>query len=276
MAGRRRRDATARTESRSRGRSPSKELLPKRTAVPQNRCDRDRYRKGGAGTDERDRNMPRRCGRDTSTPTRPARGRSSMSTGESRAVTARPPSVASATHGGTRRGRRDGRGAADDMRVVCAWCVREGRSGYLGERAPLDDPTPTHAICGRHQELLLETLPSTSFPDVDTLIVVHPKDIALYEYLRRAVTGVRGVNVIIDRREGDRRREQDGTAEDRRRVRRRVRRGISLQRCTLVRFGRRGVGLESPSSAQRSASPNPRVKDLLADPEPSVDFSDPA
>ena len=133
-----------------------------------------------------------------------------------------------------------GSGRADDMRIVCASCAREGRSGYLGDKEPLDDPTPTHSICGRHQELLLETLPSLSCPSVDMLIVVHQKDAALYEYLRRALAGVRGVNVIMDRRRGDRRRGATEVSEERRRERRRIRRGISLPGCTLVRF-RRGM-----------------------------------
>jgi hypothetical protein len=126
------------------------------------------------------------------------------------------------------------------MRVVCSSCVREGRSGYLGDKEPLDDPTPTHSICGRHQEQLLETLPSLSFPGVDMLIVVHSKDVALYEHLRRALAGVRGVNVIMDRRRGDRRRKEAEVSGERRRDRRRIRRGISLPGCTLVRF-RRGM-----------------------------------
>ncbi|MBI2159519.1 MAG: hypothetical protein HYU25_03855 [Candidatus Rokubacteria bacterium] len=126
------------------------------------------------------------------------------------------------------------------MRVICSSCVREGRSGYLGDKAPLDDPTPTHTICGRHQELLLETLPSLSFPSVDMLIVVQQKDVALYEHLRRALAGVRGVDVIMDRRRGDRRRMRVEVSEERRRDRRRIRRGISLPGCTLVRF-RRGM-----------------------------------
>lgn len=126
------------------------------------------------------------------------------------------------------------------MRIVCSSCVREGRSGYLGDKEPLDDPTPTHSICGRHQEQLLETLPSLSFPGVDMLIVVHSKDVALYEYLRRALAGVRGVHVIMDRRRGDRRRKEAEVFEERRRDRRRIRRGISLPGCSLVRF-RRGV-----------------------------------
>ena len=35
------------------------------------------------------------------------------------------------------------------MRILCAWCCREGQPGYLGEREPLDNPEPTHGICDR-------------------------------------------------------------------------------------------------------------------------------
>ena len=42
------------------------------------------------------------------------------------------------------------------MRVICAWCQREGRSGFLREREPLDDPGETHGICLRHQQLVAQ------------------------------------------------------------------------------------------------------------------------
>jgi hypothetical protein len=59
------------------------------------------------------------------------------------------------------------------MRVLCAWCCREGLPGYLGEREPFDDPEPTHGVCAQHKARLLESLPSRSFPGVEVLIVVH-------------------------------------------------------------------------------------------------------
>jgi hypothetical protein len=33
------------------------------------------------------------------------------------------------------------------MKLVCAWCVTEGRPGDMGERFPYDDSTLTHGIC---------------------------------------------------------------------------------------------------------------------------------
>jgi len=36
------------------------------------------------------------------------------------------------------------------MRVVCAWCRREGRPAFVCEKAPLGDDRETHSICQRH------------------------------------------------------------------------------------------------------------------------------
>jgi hypothetical protein len=65
---------------------------------------------------------------------------------------------------------------------------------------PLDDPAPIHGVCARHREQLLESLPSTSYPDAEMLIVVRANDTALYEYLQRSLAGVRGVKMIPERR----------------------------------------------------------------------------
>ena len=123
------------------------------------------------------------------------------------------------------------------MKVVCAWCVREGKPGDLGEREPLEDPGVTHSICAGHRDQLLEDLPSRSFPDVAVLIVVLPNDSALFEHLQGLLTGMPGVKVIVDRRTDDRRSTQDPVSEDRRRVTtRRLRRGRTVNGYTVVRF----------------------------------------
>jgi hypothetical protein len=69
------------------------------------------------------------------------------------------------------------------MKVVCAWCLGEGKPGDLGEREPLEDPEVTHSICASHTDQLLEAFPSRSFPDAALLIVVRRNDAALYEHL---------------------------------------------------------------------------------------------
>ena len=35
------------------------------------------------------------------------------------------------------------------MKVLCAWCVNEGRSGDMGEKPPYDDRRVTHGMCLR-------------------------------------------------------------------------------------------------------------------------------
>ena len=36
------------------------------------------------------------------------------------------------------------------MKVLCAWCVRDGRPALLREKLPLNDPSETHGLCGDH------------------------------------------------------------------------------------------------------------------------------
>jgi len=125
------------------------------------------------------------------------------------------------------------------MKVVCASCRVEGKSGDLGEKAPFNDPTETHGYCGRHAALLLASLPSLSFPDIEMLIVVRRHDDTLFEYLQQRLIGVRGVKVILERRVGDRRRHAEVRAPDRRRLERRLRYGqVSALGYTIVRFRR--------------------------------------
>ena len=128
----------------------------------------------------------------------------------------------------------------DGMRVICASCRVEGKSGGLGEKAPFGDPTETHGYCPRHAALLLSSLPSLSFPDVELLIVVRRHDSMLFEYLQRRLDDVRGVKVLLERRVSDRRREVHARAPDRRRLQRRLRLGQeSSLGHTVVRFRRK-------------------------------------
>ncbi|HWP77885.1 MAG TPA: hypothetical protein VNU03_25410, partial [Methylomirabilota bacterium] len=60
----------------------------------------------------------------------------------------------------------------------------------------------------------------------------------LHDYLDRAFLGVRGVKVIMDRRERERRGSERRASDDRRQVERRQPRGISYALgYTTVRFG---------------------------------------
>ena len=107
------------------------------------------------------------------------------------------------------------------MQVLCAWCCREGKPGYLGEREPLDNPEPTHGICDHHKAQFLESLPSRSFPDAELLIVVRRDNTALYEKLKRVFANFSCVEVILDRRVADRRAVPSLETYERRRTRKR-------------------------------------------------------
>jgi hypothetical protein len=150
------------------------------------------------------------------------------------------------------------------MRVICAWCQKEGRSGLLRVREPLDDPTDTHGICDRHQQEVLEAFPSASFPSTRWLFIVPRGDRAAYEHLSKVLNGVAGAMVILDRRAADRRRAEATPARDRRRFERRVRRmELSSLGYGLVRFTVRGLPASAtpPESADaedlRAGSPPP-------------------
>jgi hypothetical protein len=124
------------------------------------------------------------------------------------------------------------------MRVLCAWCRRDGEPGYLGEREPLDNPEPTHGICARHKTHLLESLPSRSFPDAELLVVVRRGNIALYGQLERLFAALARVKVVLDRRGPERRAVPYLRSPERRQLRRRIREGAvsPLGGFTTVRF----------------------------------------
>jgi hypothetical protein len=125
------------------------------------------------------------------------------------------------------------------MKILCAWCCREGLTGYLGEREPLENPEPTHGVCAHHKAELLESLPSRSFPDTQVLIVVHRSNTALYERFKMAFAAMSHVRVILDRRVSDRRGAPDRMSDERCHVRtRRIREGTisPLGDFTIVRF----------------------------------------
>jgi hypothetical protein len=104
------------------------------------------------------------------------------------------------------------------MKVLCAWCLLDGKPAYLGEREPLEDPAPTHSICSAHQYQVLESLPSRSFPEAAVLIVVCRNNALIYEHFQWSFAHVPGVKVIVDRRMGDRRSAQRSVSDERRRV----------------------------------------------------------
>jgi hypothetical protein len=124
------------------------------------------------------------------------------------------------------------------MKAVCAWCQQEGRSGVLGDREPLDDPSETHGVCARHSEKLVEQLPSVSFPGIRMLIVVRRTEHALFDHLAQSLAALPDVAVILDRRQRERRQTPGDPATERRRVGRRIRTApFSSLGYLVVRFG---------------------------------------
>ncbi len=37
------------------------------------------------------------------------------------------------------------------MRLLCAWCEKEGKPALMAEVEPREDPTPTHGMCPAHR-----------------------------------------------------------------------------------------------------------------------------
>jgi hypothetical protein len=92
---------------------------------------------------------------------------------------------------------------------MCAWCEREGRPGFIGIREPVEDTGITHGICTRHKLIMLSRLPSVSFPGIDRLYIVPRNQPTLYRHLRETLSPVPGIEVIVDRRVGQRRAQAD-------------------------------------------------------------------
>jgi hypothetical protein len=150
------------------------------------------------------------------------------------------------------------------MRVICAWCQKQGRSGLLRVREPLDDPTETHGICDRHQQEIFEAFPSLSFPATRWLFIVQSGDARSYEHLSKLLKDVPGATVLKDRRRGDRRRSGTTPARDRRRLERRVRRPeINSLGYRLIRFAVRpsaesAVTPQQARSGEETSGPEPQ------------------
>lgn len=112
--------------------------------------------------------------------------------------------------------------------------------GFLGEREPFDDPGETHGICARHHAELIAELEQSQPPAARrgrTLVVVHPREQSLYEYLRQRLAPIRDVEVLVDRRRAERRCRRQPVPWDRRRSdRRRHHTDMSLLGYAIVRL----------------------------------------
>lgn len=67
------------------------------------------------------------------------------------------------------------------MKVICAWCERDGQPAILGERSPLVDERPTHGICNVHLERYL-----LSCEPVEGIVTAAPMPVGF--------VGIQGLN----------------------------------------------------------------------------------
>jgi len=124
------------------------------------------------------------------------------------------------------------------MRALCSWCQAEGVPAYLGEREPVDNPGDTFGVCSRHMvEVLTAPRPRPSM-NVQLLIVVALGDRSLYDYLSRRLATIEGVQVLLERRQSERRGERRPVSLERRQTDRRQQRSTAqFMGCTFVRIG---------------------------------------
>lgn len=71
------------------------------------------------------------------------------------------------------------------MKVLCAWCVRDGRPAFLREKWPFEDPSETHGLCGDHFTSLSVSVSQVVTPKVWFLSRVHDLSWGFTRWLRR-------------------------------------------------------------------------------------------
>ena len=107
------------------------------------------------------------------------------------------------------------------MVTVCAWCQR-----FMGMKEPLSDPALTHGIC---QTCTLRQ----QVGDLPTLVISRDRADAL-PFFRRLLRGTPEIQVVVDRREGERRQVRlatqvrESSARDERRLKMERRQSLGL------------------------------------------------
>ena len=71
------------------------------------------------------------------------------------------------------------------VKVLCAWCVRDGRPAFLREKWPFEDPSETHGLCGDHFTSLSASVNQVVTPKVWFLSRVHDVYWALFRRVQR-------------------------------------------------------------------------------------------
>jgi hypothetical protein len=95
---------------------------------------------------------------------------------------------------------------------ACAWC-----GIFMGVIAPLDDERTTHGLCPR----CAERLHREQVGRAHALVIVAPGAAGLQARLAEALTDLECVEVVRDRRQGQRRRERTPVRAERRQLDRR-------------------------------------------------------
>jgi hypothetical protein len=111
------------------------------------------------------------------------------------------------------------------VKAFCAPCRSEGRPAFIGERPPLDDPRETVGVCWRHK---LQTLKRAQEREADPrdskirfLVVVARHATDIFSEISEQFLDDPRVDVLLDRRHGERRKSREATQPNRRREDRR-------------------------------------------------------
>jgi hypothetical protein len=73
------------------------------------------------------------------------------------------------------------------MKILCAWCLKEGKPAHMGDREPLDDPTETHAICPEHRRQVEDELTTLRKKASEDLEAIRKRQEGDLEDLRKKV-----------------------------------------------------------------------------------------
>ena len=124
------------------------------------------------------------------------------------------------------------------VKAHCSWCRAEGVPDYLGEREPLENPGDTYGVCPRHiAQVLTAPRAKPAVSGSQLIVVVGAQDRSLYEYLTRGLATLEGVQVILDRRQGERRvSARPVNVERRQGDRRQPRQVVHFMGCSFVRL----------------------------------------
>jgi hypothetical protein len=150
------------------------------------------------------------------------------------------------------------------VKAVCVRCRVEGRAGVIGERPPLDDPTPVAGVCWTHKlESLGQRRGATADP---VLVVIGRHEPAVYARVSEQFLDDPGVRVILDRRKGERRRQAQLFWGERRRGDRRrppeYWNDTLYQPVVVVATGQTGEALGAAAAPAQPALPEETLMDI--------------